>query len=34
MVKVVQNIPRMSIYLPSQLNVRSQVGSYSQRHSN
>lgn len=29
MVKVVQNIPGMLVYLPSQLNVRSQVGSYS-----
>lgn len=28
MVKVVQNIPSMLVYLPSQLNIRSQVGSY------
>lgn len=26
MVKVVQNVPTMLVYLPSQLNVRSQVG--------
>lgn len=28
MVKVVQNIPNMLVYLPPQLNVRSQVGSH------
>ncbi len=33
MVKVVQNIPTMLVYVPSQLNVHSQVSSHSQSHS-